>query len=179
MFDWTPITNRYIQLMGYPEPVQEDNPGTGWNHLSWMLDQIPSLEFGKACRWLGFVQGILIGQGLTTVEAERDFTRPFFKPETTVETDPRKLIKAAAKYRSGSDSCNSVYMGSMATASLMRILGGSYGEDSLNDLLEKADAGRITSALEFCDPYIRRMLANPRRECLACGVLVNEEGKAV
>ncbi len=33
----------------------------------------------KLNRWLGFVQGILIVQGFTTVEAERNFTRPLFK----------------------------------------------------------------------------------------------------
>lgn len=32
----------------------------------------------KMHRWLGFVQGVLIAQQFTTVDAERDFTRPLF-----------------------------------------------------------------------------------------------------
>lgn len=34
----------------------------------------------KLCRWLGYIQGVLIERGLTTVEAERDWTRPYFRP---------------------------------------------------------------------------------------------------
>jgi hypothetical protein len=36
------------------------------------------IDEGKANRWLGFVQGVMISGGLTTVMAERDFTRPLF-----------------------------------------------------------------------------------------------------
>ena len=36
------------------------------------------IDEGKANRWLGFVQGVVIAGGLTTVQAERDFTRPLF-----------------------------------------------------------------------------------------------------
>lgn len=40
-------------------------------------------DAGKAGRWLGFVQGLMIERGLTTVHVERDFTRPYFtKPAT-------------------------------------------------------------------------------------------------
>ena len=39
------------------------------------LDEI---DEGKANRWLGFLQGVVIAGGLTTVVAERDFTRPHF-----------------------------------------------------------------------------------------------------
>lgn len=34
----------------------------------------------KLCRWLGYIQGLLIERGLTTVEIERDWTRPLFRP---------------------------------------------------------------------------------------------------
>ena len=34
----------------------------------------------KLNRWLGYIQGVLISWGVTTVEAERDFTRPLFRP---------------------------------------------------------------------------------------------------
>ncbi len=34
----------------------------------------------KLCRWLGFIQAGVIRLGLTTVTAERDWTRPLFRP---------------------------------------------------------------------------------------------------
>lgn len=34
----------------------------------------------KLSRWLGYVQGVLIERGVTTVEIERDWTRPLFRP---------------------------------------------------------------------------------------------------
>ena len=34
----------------------------------------------KLNRWLGYIQGVLIERGITTVEAERDWTRPLFRP---------------------------------------------------------------------------------------------------
>jgi hypothetical protein len=37
----------------------------------------------KLNRWLGYVQGVLIERGVTTVEIERDETRPLFKPLDT------------------------------------------------------------------------------------------------
>lgn len=37
------------------------------------------MDGGKANRWLGFIQGCMIMRGMTTVQAERDFTRPYFK----------------------------------------------------------------------------------------------------
>jgi len=33
----------------------------------------------KLNRWLGYIQGCLIERGYTTVEAERDWTRPLFR----------------------------------------------------------------------------------------------------
>lgn len=55
-------------------------------HLLWMcLYCIPrirddGLGFApeKYSRWLGYIQGCLICQGFTTVQAERDRTRPWF-----------------------------------------------------------------------------------------------------
>ncbi|RWI96406.1 MAG: hypothetical protein EOR22_06505 [Mesorhizobium sp.] len=38
------------------------------------------LPIMKLNRWLGYVQGVLIERGLTTVQAERDWTRPLFRP---------------------------------------------------------------------------------------------------
>ena len=39
-------------------------------------DQLPLLKLN---RWLGYIQGCLIERGYTTVQAERDWTRPLFK----------------------------------------------------------------------------------------------------
>lgn len=38
------------------------------------------LPLNKLNRWLGYIQGTLISLGLTTVEAERNWTRPLFRP---------------------------------------------------------------------------------------------------
>jgi hypothetical protein len=38
------------------------------------------LPVPKLCRWLGYIQGILIERGYTTVDTERDWTRPLFRP---------------------------------------------------------------------------------------------------
>lgn len=41
---------------------------------------LDGLPIPKLCRWLGYIQGVLIERGITTVEAERDWTRPLFRP---------------------------------------------------------------------------------------------------
>ncbi|TPL66654.1 hypothetical protein [Mesorhizobium sp. B2-4-1] len=38
------------------------------------------LPICKLNRWLGYIQGLLIERGYTTVQTERDWTRPFFRP---------------------------------------------------------------------------------------------------
>jgi hypothetical protein len=38
------------------------------------------LPIMKLNRWLGYIQGCLIERGYTTVEDERNFTRPLFRP---------------------------------------------------------------------------------------------------
>lgn len=77
-----PIIDRYdemlieigIRIYCIPEP------GTDFPHLRWMLEQLRTMtDARKAGTWLGFVQGILIERGFTTVKIERDFTRPYFK----------------------------------------------------------------------------------------------------
>jgi hypothetical protein len=34
----------------------------------------------KLNRWLGYIQGVLITKGITTIDEERDWTRPLFRP---------------------------------------------------------------------------------------------------
>ena len=42
--------------------------------------KVPYLPLMKLNRWLGYIQGVLIERGYTTVTAERDWTRPLFRP---------------------------------------------------------------------------------------------------
>lgn len=60
---------------------------TSLEHLLWMCEHCEPLvrddgqgmSVDKYSRWLGFVQGCLIMRGMTTVQEERDRTRPWFK----------------------------------------------------------------------------------------------------
>lgn len=72
----------------------DDNDYWGWKGyvkreeatklLGFLADCIKGIEdelpLMKLNRWLGYIQGVLIAWGVTTVEAERDFTRPLFRP---------------------------------------------------------------------------------------------------
>lgn len=50
------------------------------NHLLWMCEfcLTNDMPVDKYSRWLGFIQGCLISKGWTTVEIERNRTRPWF-----------------------------------------------------------------------------------------------------
>lgn len=54
-------------------------------HARWMcetaLAKKETFSFDKASRWLGFVQAIMIFNGLTSIEDERNITRPWFNKE--------------------------------------------------------------------------------------------------
>jgi hypothetical protein len=66
---------------------QDPNEGTGLPHVLWMLDIMrlellddkTDFDLWKANRWLGFIQRDIIGEGITTVENERNYSRMFFK----------------------------------------------------------------------------------------------------
>lgn len=73
--------------------IIENGDPTSLEHILWMCNELEKkivpytgtgFSVDKFSRWVGFVQGILIAKGLTTVQAERDITRPWFNP---VETD--------------------------------------------------------------------------------------------
>jgi hypothetical protein len=49
-------------------------------NMEFMFGCRDKLPIPKLCRWLGFIQGTLIALEVTTVEAERDWTRPLFRP---------------------------------------------------------------------------------------------------
>lgn len=87
--------------------------------------------------------------------------------------EKRDLIKRAAVYREGENDINNVYMGSMMTARLMFILGGSYGGGvSVNDLVDTASEEQIDKAYDYCATLIEFMLENPRSKCPTCGQIV-------
>lgn len=73
----------------------DDNDYWGWNNAACSREDANKLfsfikEFIQACenklplmklnRWLGYIQGSLIQWGATTVEDERNWTRPLFRP---------------------------------------------------------------------------------------------------
>ena len=75
------IINRYdVMLANLTNEVERrDFPGTEPCHLRWMLATIKNgLASDKSNHWLGFTQGVMISNSITTVQAERDFTRPYF-----------------------------------------------------------------------------------------------------
>lgn len=48
--------------------------------MEFMFGCRDGLPVPKLCRWLGYIQGVLIERGFTTVEDERNWTRPLFRP---------------------------------------------------------------------------------------------------
>lgn len=78
------ITRRYTNLLeNRGETLRKDESGdqTDLGHLLWMLEEIrnnPNQSETKKNRWLGFIQGVLVTQGLIEVYEERELTRPVF-----------------------------------------------------------------------------------------------------
>lgn len=76
------LIQRYIAILKEAEPITGEYQST--EHLIDMLNQIMQYEehgksLTKCHRWLGYIQGILVARGLTTVDIERDYTRDIFK----------------------------------------------------------------------------------------------------
>jgi hypothetical protein len=67
---------RYKQMI-----YQNIGPMGGAKKLLDFLDEFTEeVPLMKISRWIGYIQGDLIKRGITTVEAERDWTRPLFRP---------------------------------------------------------------------------------------------------
>ncbi len=73
----------------YRDMVSEATYWGGWikynevfNFILKLITECKKKELSimKLNRWLGYIQGILIERGLTTVKAERDWTRLIFTP---------------------------------------------------------------------------------------------------
>lgn len=85
--------NRYKEMLeakGF-KPVNHTQDEIGGDpthpeHLLWMCIECPKhitllghgFSVDKFSRWLGYVQGCMISRKFTTVEAERNITRPWF-----------------------------------------------------------------------------------------------------
>jgi len=63
----------------------EIRPAMWLSHAHWMTDECLSKmkrhEFSvdKLSRWLGFIQAVIIINGYSSIEAERNITRPWFR----------------------------------------------------------------------------------------------------
>ena len=70
---------RYKNILEEMQTSFPKNQYLSYTHLTWMLDEISKGEmpWPKACRWLGYVQGILTYMGFINVSEERDITREF------------------------------------------------------------------------------------------------------
>lgn len=70
-------SNRYWEMIGQ---AKLNDPALKSFILQFQRECLHSMPVPKLCRWLGYIQGVLIERGLTTVEVERDWTRPLFRP---------------------------------------------------------------------------------------------------
>lgn len=89
------IFNRYLEMIL-----------NNWDHLFTEFDKCDpshlrdlclevihdgqSYPFDKLNRWLGFIQGVLCSKGITSVDEEREFTRPLLHSlhDDTIPTYP-------------------------------------------------------------------------------------------
>ncbi len=90
--------------------------------------------------------------------------------EMKLESDKADII-AALDYRSGPDSCNSLYLGSMATHSICQAFGGSLGDVGfdLRKAIKDGTRRQVDKALESCASVIEYMKKHPTGRCPTCG----------
>ena len=74
---------RYIKLLSHMGvvPIKQTDDFTSTEHLLWMLYALINNEFmsvTKKNRWLGYIQGCLVKDGIIRVPDERDITREIF-----------------------------------------------------------------------------------------------------
>lgn len=74
-------------LMRYRAMIDQDPHREKYSGHNDLLDFISEFEvsiksrypLNKLNRWIGYIQGVLIERGVTTVNAEREWTRPLFR----------------------------------------------------------------------------------------------------
>lgn len=80
---WT-CGQRYKEMLGGYEVRQSQRTQASHELLEFIMlfmdECIADKPVPKLCRWLGYIQGVLIERGITTVQEERDWTRPLFRP---------------------------------------------------------------------------------------------------
>ena len=73
------VAQRYIDSFNVA-PARNPSGSTTLSHLMWMLYEVKKEEMSdtKRSRWLGFVQGCLVKDGIISIQKERDETRGIF-----------------------------------------------------------------------------------------------------
>ena len=89
----------------------------------------------------------------------------------TAKLDEDKAdIIAALDYRSGPDSCNSVYLGSMAVGMICHAVGIKYSDAvDRREIIRTASREQIDKALKIAKPVIDHMKEHPTAICPTCG----------
>ena len=90
--------------------------------------------------------------------------------------EKEQLILGVSIYRSGTDSVNSVYLGSYGHSSLQHAL-GRPADVSYSDWIPQASDEQIDKALAKTWPTIKYMKANPVKRCPCCGQIVRAGSK--
>lgn len=72
----TEVLDGLDKVIGDVEPIR-DPEGKSLSHLRWMIVEMKTTEFSddKFNRWLGYIQGVLVVLGITTLNKERDRNR--------------------------------------------------------------------------------------------------------
>lgn len=87
--------------------------------------------------------------------------------------EKEKLILAATEYRSGEDSCGSVYMGSIAHAGLSAIFRRPYGTCVYKEVIPLASDDQINAGLFKVANIIKYMREHPKKKCPCCGQITD------
>lgn len=96
--------NHWIyEVAGHPMMMQlaaraADAPGsTGQKHLIMMLETVlqAAMSPTKACRWIGWVQGVLVSQGVATLEQMKDLNK---EVESKFEPDDPKPVALVGEH---------------------------------------------------------------------------------
>lgn len=109
---------------------------------------------------------------LHELQAKRTAEKAALMPELLKLSHAEKIdmIRKAREYRSGSDSCNSLYMGGMALTSLRHALGGKQ----LDEIPDTPEGHRLLdSGLDVCWHYISYMMQHPTKKCPTCGGIMS------
>lgn len=80
VFNFEDLIDRYLDMLSKADVWDTDIKEFSYNHIQYMLSELSVMnpKSTKAHRWLGFVQAVLVMQGITTVDIEREVTRSAF-----------------------------------------------------------------------------------------------------